>query len=86
VVVEIVGVGNMMVLGYRARYGGQFGSVPVIQAGPYQLIRVDTDASVPLPLTVLIINAKDAGADFLIIDNHGKSDTKATWVDVREAA
>lgn len=76
----------MMVLGFRTRYGGRFGSVPVIEAGRFKLIQVKDYPSAPLPLLMLLISAKDAGADFLIIDNKGQEDTKAAWVDVREAA
>ena len=76
----------MMVLGFRARYGGRFGRVPVIEAGRFKLIQVKDYKSVPLPLTMLLISAKEAGADFLVIDPSGREDNKATWVDIREVA
>ena len=76
----------MMVLGYKARYGGRFGSVPVIQAGGYKLVQVKDYPSMPLPLMVLLMKADEAGADFLVIDDRAVASDKANWIDVREAA
>ena len=76
----------MMVLGFRASYEGRFGSVPVIQAGRFQLIQVKDYKAVPLPLAILLEQASQAGAQFLIIDPLAEKSEKANWIDIREAA
>jgi hypothetical protein len=76
----------MMLLGYRARYTGPFNNVPVIQAGAYKLIQVKDYPSVPITIMMLLIQARNAGADFLVIDNEVKGNRQAQWIDVREAA
>lgn len=77
----------MMLLGFKARYKGRYGDVPVTQAGPYKLIHLRDYTHVPLPLARLFVQAREAGAQFLVIDNRlEQSDNKATWVDIRQEA
>jgi hypothetical protein len=86
VVAALAEIGNMFLLGFRARYGGRFGTVPYIQAGGYKLVQVKDYNSVPLPLMLLLIKAMQAGADFLVIDEKARDDEKASWVEIVEAA
>ncbi len=76
----------MHVLGFRANYTGQFGGVPVIQAGRFQLIHLKTYERVPLPLVMLMQKAEKAGAQFLVLDPKAGKSEKANWVDIKEAA
>jgi len=75
----------MQILGFKARYDGLFGNVPVIQAGPYKLISLQKAAEpvpMPLPLAMLIIKARKEGADFLIIDPKARDAETPMFVDV----
>ena len=76
----------MMILGYSVAYDGPFGDVPVIQAGRFKLIHLKDYERVPLPLARLLVKAREAEAQFLVIDPRAKKTDKANWVDVREAA
>lgn len=58
----------MQIYGYPINYDGDFGTVPVIQAGRYQLIHIKDYPAVPLKLGMHLIKAKQTGAQFLIID------------------
>lgn len=76
----------MHVLGFKANYDGSYGDVPVIQAGRFKLIQVKDYKRVLLPLAMLLEQASNAGAQFLIIDPYAGKQDKANWVDIREAA
>ena len=78
----------MQIMGFKAQYDGSFGAVPVIQAGPYKVIALNhkEPQTVPLKLAVLLTKARQAGADFLVIDPRARDNEEANWVDIKVAA
>jgi hypothetical protein len=74
----------MMILGFRVPYDGQFGNANVIQCGKFKIIQVKDYSSVPLPLAYLLMRAKDAEAEFLVIDPDASLlEDKSNWFDTR---
>lgn len=76
----------MMLLGYCARYEGEYGDLPVVQAGRFKIIAIRPYQSVPYGLGVLLVRAQNEGAQFLIIDPKASDNEKTEWIDIREAA
>lgn len=76
----------MRVYGYPINYDGSFGDLPVVQAGRFKVIAIRDYPSVPLVLGVHMVKAKQAGAQFLIVDPDPVRVSRPQFMDVRVAA
>lgn len=76
----------MIIYGFPVNYEGDFGELPVVQTGKYKLIAIRNYDCVPIKLGILMVKAKQAGAQFLVIDPDPVRTDYAMFVDVPLAA